>query len=165
MKLIFRRLPVLTLVLVISFFMSGCFGDESVDSPGEHHATFKANGVEKDLKIFDSVGIQSYGSDWQGVWDEENVLGGDLSDNYLVLLLPKSAVYTGSSFNITGGTTCLLLDGVVYANNISFTITITQWGTVGELGKGTFYGTVENDSGDLLTITDGVFEAVIDPDI
>lgn len=134
--------------------------------------TFTVDGVDKKYSSYEDSGFltdeddsNKYWNGWNEDWDVED-------SDYVIINIPKS-VTSGTVFTNAMDDTVyslsLTINGVDYDTDTTqpFILTITEWGAVGGIVKGTFSGTLLQSypSGtDTVVITNGKFEATNNTD-
>ncbi len=154
---------ILLLLLSASLLViTSCFWEEESDS-SYYKVSFRADSVQKTFKSLDGVGFNydDYYDSWGALWNESEPESPSL---YIKISEP---VNSGSAYNQSSGLTVYYdADGndTLYSNDSSlpFSLTITEWGGLGGMARGTFAGTLEQWDGSTVIISDGIFEASID---
>lgn len=153
---------------ILMFIFTGC-DSASEETTNYNYMRFEVDSVQKEYSSIEGYGFLTDSNQYWNVWEEN--WDADESD-HILFEIPNTAT-TGSTFTQALDDTVfnfsLTINGISYSTDTteSFTLTITEWGGIGAIVKGTFSGTLlqnyPSGSGTVV-ITNGTFEATNNTD-
>lgn len=144
------------------FLLISCDALKKEEDPKKYYAIFTVDGVQKKYSSEEDNGFYNSTTEYINSWHEKEDHSGDSVYMELPVTLSSGVTYNESSSNFTVG---LDYNGTWYFTDSShaFTLTVTKWGSIGEVVSGTFSGTVAG-GGNTKVITNGTFEATNNTD-